>query len=113
MAIMSLLRLFGPALYVLLLTANVGAQELTAFELEDAVKSGFASCMRSQLNNPQNAGASHALVEEYCRCAAHRLAARMTRAEVTNFERNNKLADASMIAKVQKIGQECLAEVVR
>jgi hypothetical protein len=49
----------------------------------------------------------------YCRCFAHRMAARTTRAEIGGWERNNKLADASMIAKVQQIGRECQAEIVR
>jgi hypothetical protein len=105
---------FGPALYVLLLTASlVEAQELTPSEMEGLIKTLFASCVRLQLNNPQNAGVDHALVQEYCRCVAHRFAARTTRAEIASFERSDKLLDAPMIAKMQKLGQECAAEIQR
>jgi hypothetical protein len=71
----------GSALFAVLIAASAAAQEFTPRELEDMVKSGFAGCMKTQLNLSANAGAPRSLVEEYCRCTAHKLAARTTRAE--------------------------------
>ena len=77
------------------------------------VKSAFAGCMRTQINHPDNAGADHALLQKYCRCTAHKLVARTTRAEVEAYKQNNELANAAMIAKSHRIGQECRAEIAR
>lgn len=89
------------------------SQEFTPVELADMVKSAFSGCMRSQLQNPNNAGASRELIQKYCACTANKIAARTTRSDVQNYEDAAGLANEQMIAKSHKIGVECRAELAK
>jgi hypothetical protein len=96
-----------------ILSSMAAGQEFTPDELEDMVKSAFSGCMKTQLNHPDNAGADRSILQAYCRCTAHKTAARTTRREVDEFKKNDKLAHATMIAKSHQIGQECRTEIAR
>lgn len=93
-------------------SAAAVAQEFTPFEIEDMIKSGFASCFTAQLKNPANDGASQDLLRKYCQCSAHKMAARATRAETEAHVRGELLTSAQ-IKKIQAIGRECQQEIAR
>src|SRR5687768_5348453 len=92
---------------------SVSAQEYSPHEIARGVKIAFASCMNAQRKNPDNVGAPEALLQDYCRCFANKMTARLRRADIAAFERNNELATEDMVAKAQQAGRECQAEISR
>jgi hypothetical protein len=96
---------------VLLVPFAAMAQAITPAERADAVRSGYASCMRGQLARPQNAQARIELLEKYCACNANKMAARLTRQDLSEFEGNKGLANERMITLAEAVGNECKTEL--
>jgi hypothetical protein len=96
---------------VLLVPFAAMAQPITAAERNDAIRSGFAGCMRSQIAKIENAQAYTQLIEKYCACFANKQAARLTRQEMSEFEGNKGLPNEHMITFAENIGNECKAEL--
>jgi hypothetical protein len=113
---MRLLTVLPAAIAILgscLSAGSVSAQDFSPAELADMVKSAYSGCMRSQLQNPNNAGASRDLIEKYCACTANKTASRSTRSDVAKYEANKGLASEELISRAHEIGIECRAELAR
>jgi len=96
-----------------LLARSASAQDFSPAELAGMVKSAYSGCMRSQLQNPNNAGATRELIEKYCVCTANRTASRSMRSDIAKYEANKGLASEELIARAHEIGIECRAELAR
>jgi hypothetical protein len=51
------------------------------------------------------------LIEKYCVCTANKMAARIDRQDLSEFEGNKGLANERMITFAENIGKECKAEL--
>jgi hypothetical protein len=96
---------------ILLVPFTAMAQTLTPAERADAVRSGYAGCMRGQMAKIENAQAYIELIEKYCVCFANKTAARIKSQDLSEFEGNKGLANERMIASAEDIGKECKAEL--